>query len=132
MLLLPVRPRRGAAPVRPGGHLPADRGRAAPARAVAPDGFPYFLYRKRCWRVYASRPRDFDLGEARGLDATLRSRQLSDPSILDALPAPAATGTAAVGKWYSPFFLVKEDGGVEPREQMERSAFYEVTLEQRW
>ncbi|XP_025821913.1 uncharacterized protein LOC112897734 [Panicum hallii] len=109
--------------------VPRRRGRFT-ARAVAPDGFPYFLYRKRCWRVYASRPKDFDLGEARGLDAALRSRQLSDPSILDALPAPT-TDTAAVGKWYSPFFLVKE-AGVEPREQMERSAFYEVTLEQRW
>jgi len=98
------------------------------ARAVAPDGFPYFLYRKKYWRVYASKPKSFDLGEARGLDAALRSRQLSDASVLDAFPAP---NNGAVGKWYSPFFLVKEDG-VAPREQMERSAFYEVTLEQRW
>lgn len=100
------------------------------ARAMAPDGFPYFLYRKKYWRVYASKPKNFDLGEARGLDAALRSRQLSDAaSVLDAFPAPARS---AVGKWYSPFFLVKEDGVAPPREQMERSAFYEVTLEQRW
>ncbi|OEL38773.1 hypothetical protein BAE44_0000208 [Dichanthelium oligosanthes] len=98
------------------------------ARAVATDGFPYFLYRKKYWRVYASKPKDFDLGEALVLDAPLRSRQLSDASILDAFPALTNT---AVGKWYSPFFLVVE-GGVAPREQMERSAFYEVTLEQRW
>ncbi|KAG0523571.1 hypothetical protein BDA96_07G134100 [Sorghum bicolor] len=100
------------------------------ARAVAPDGFPYFLYRKKYWRVYASKPKSFDLqiGEAGGLDAALRSRQLSDASVLDAFPAPT---NGAVGKWYSPFFLVKEDG-VAPREQMGRSAFYEVTLEQRW
>ncbi|XP_004973420.1 uncharacterized protein LOC101762614 [Setaria italica] len=108
--------------------VPRRRGRFT-ARAVAPDGFPYFLYRKKGWRVYASKPKDFELGEARGLDAALRSRQLPDAAILDAFPA--ATNTAAVGKWYSPFFVVIE-GGVAPREQMERSAFYEVTLEQRW
>ena len=81
--------------------------------------------------MYASKSKRFDLGEALGLDAALRLRQISVPSIvLDALPAPT-TGTAVVGKWYSPFFLIKE-AGVAPREQMERSAFYEVTLEQRW
>ncbi|KAF8735248.1 hypothetical protein HU200_014499 [Digitaria exilis] len=59
-------------------------------------------------------------GEAPGLDAVLRSSQLA-----------VADTAAAVRKSYSPFFLVKE-AGVAPREQMERSAFYEVTLEQRW
>ncbi|KAF8697424.1 hypothetical protein HU200_036024 [Digitaria exilis] len=104
------------------------------ARSVAPDGFPYFLYRKKSWRVYASKPKDIhDLGEARGLDAALRSRMLSDAAgVLDAFPATATTDTAAVvGKWYSPFFHVIE-GGVTRREQMERGAFYEVTLEQPW
>ncbi|CAO2169018.1 unnamed protein product [Urochloa humidicola] len=113
--------------------VPLRRGRFT-ARAVAPDGFPYFLYRKKCWRVYASKPNDlgFDLGEALGLNAELRSRQLSDAtaSIHDAFP-PANNTSVVVGKWYSPFFLVVE-GGVAPREQMERGAFYEVTLEQRW
>ncbi|XP_062190983.1 uncharacterized protein LOC133894828 [Phragmites australis] len=99
------------------------------ARAVAADGFPYFLYRKKYWRVYASKPKNYDLGEAaRGLDAALRSRQLSDANLLDALPAPT---NMAVGKWYCPFYLIKEDG-VAPAEQMDRSAFYEVALEQRW
>jgi hypothetical protein len=110
--------------------VPRRRGRFT-ARAVAPDGFPYFLYRKKGWRLYASKPKDFDLGQARGLDAALRSRQLSDASILDALPALTNTA-AAVGKWYSPFFAVIDGGGGAPREQMERSTFYEVTLEQRW
>ncbi|KAG2583814.1 uncharacterized protein LOC120712325 [Panicum virgatum] len=101
------------------------------ARAVAPDAFPSSILRHKHWEVYASKSKRFDLGEALGLDAALRLRQISVPSIvLDALPAPT-TGTAAVGKWYSPFFLIKE-AGVAPREQMERSAFYEVTLEQRW
>ncbi|GJN16265.1 hypothetical protein PR202_gb03311 [Eleusine coracana subsp. coracana] len=94
------------------------------ARAVAPDGFPYFLFRKKYWRVYASKPKSFDLGETRGLDAALRSRQLSS----DVVPAAALL---AVGRWYCPFYLVKEDG-VTLSAQMERSAFYEVVLEQRW
>jgi hypothetical protein len=72
--------------------------------------------------VYASKPKDFDLGEARGLDAALRSCQLSDASILDTLPAVTNTA-AAVGKWYSPFFAVIEGGGAAPREQMECSTF---------
>ncbi|TVU06062.1 hypothetical protein EJB05_49253, partial [Eragrostis curvula] len=100
------------------------------ARAVAADGFPYFLFHKKYWRVYASKPKNFDLAEARGLDAALRSRQLSDAGgLLGTIPALAST--AAVGRWYCPFYLIKEDG-VSLREQMDRSAFYEVVLEQRW
>ncbi|CAO2210896.1 unnamed protein product [Urochloa humidicola] len=97
------------------------------ARAVAADAFPSSILRHKYWEVYASKTKKFDLGEALGLGldaAALRSRQLA---VADGAAFPAT----AVGKWYSPFFLVKE-GGVAPREQMERSAFYEVTLEQRW
>jgi hypothetical protein len=97
------------------------------ARAVAADGVPSSLYRSKYWEVYdfKQRPKkNFDLGEALGLDATLRSRQLAG-----AFPVPGMA--VVVGKWYCPFFLVKEHG-VAPRQQMERSAFYEVVLEQRW
>jgi hypothetical protein len=99
------------------------------ARAVAPDGFPYFLFRKKYWCVYASRPKSFDLGEARGLDAALRSRQLSADG--GSLLGDVVLAPAAVGRWYCPFYLVKEDGVALP-EQMDRNAFYEVVLEQRW
>ncbi|PVH36898.1 hypothetical protein PAHAL_6G193400 [Panicum hallii] len=92
------------------------------ARAVAADGFPSFMFRSKPWDVYESKK--IVLGEAPGLDAALRSRQL-------AAAFPAAATTAAVGKWYCPFFLVKEQG-VPRWEQMARSAFYEVVLEQRW
>ncbi|CAD6245031.1 unnamed protein product [Miscanthus lutarioriparius] len=97
------------------------------ARAVAANGFPSSLYRSKYWEVYASKTGKFDLGvgDAMGMDAALRSRQLADYAF------PVAATAAAVGKWYSPFFLIKE-AGVAPREQMERSAFYEVTLELRW
>ncbi|XP_045083804.1 uncharacterized protein [Aegilops tauschii subsp. strangulata] len=102
------------------------------AKAVAADGFPNYLYRKKYWRVYASKPTKnrLDLGDAPGLNVALRSRQLADASLLVASPAATAVSTA-VGKWYCPFYLIKEDG-VSPSEQMDRAAFYEVALEQRW
>uniref|UniRef100_A0A0D9X7S5 Insecticidal crystal toxin domain-containing protein n=1 Tax=Leersia perrieri TaxID=77586 RepID=A0A0D9X7S5_9ORYZ len=92
------------------------------ARSVAEDGFPYFLYRKKYWRVYASKPKHFDLAEAGGVNAALRSRQLG---------GGFPTAQTAVGKWYAPFFHVKESGVSAP-EQMDRATFYEVSLEQRW
>ncbi|XP_047086497.1 uncharacterized protein LOC124698018 [Lolium rigidum] len=95
------------------------------AKAVAADGFPHFLYRKKYWRVYATKTKNhFDLGDAPGINAALRSRQLADASL------PTAMSTA-IGKWYCPFYLVKEDG-VSPSEQMDRGPFYEVALEQHW
>jgi hypothetical protein len=99
------------------------------ARAVASDAFPSSILRHKYWEVYASKNKKFHLGEALGLNAAaLRTRQLA---VADSFPVAATAAAAAVGKWYSPFFLVKE-ASVTPREQMERSAFYEVTLEQRW
>ncbi|KAL5219753.1 hypothetical protein ABZP36_024466 [Zizania latifolia] len=100
------------------------------ARAVASDGFPGFLYRKKYWRVYASKPKHFDLGEALGLNAALRSRQLAGTDLLRHT-LPATTTATAVGKWYSPFFLIKENGVSLP-EQMDSATFYEVSLEQLW
>ncbi|XP_047046227.1 uncharacterized protein LOC124651130 [Lolium rigidum] len=90
------------------------------AKAVAPGGIPYKLYGSKYWRAYASRPKNLDLGEARGINAAVRSRQLTTPR-----------PRAVVGRWYCPFYLVKE-GGLSPAEQLDRAAFYEVTLEQRW
>jgi hypothetical protein len=92
------------------------------ARAVAPDGFPYRLYRSKYWHAYASKPKNFNLTEALGMNSPLRSRQLADAT---------TTPSALVGKWYCPFYLVKE-GGLSPPEQLDSAAFYEVTLEQRW
>uniref|UniRef100_K3YKZ3 Uncharacterized protein n=1 Tax=Setaria italica TaxID=4555 RepID=K3YKZ3_SETIT len=87
------------------------------ARAVAADAFPSSTLRHKYWEVYASKSKKFDLGEALGLDAAaLRTRQLA---VADTFPVAATA--AAVGKWYAPFYLVKE-AGVTPREQMGRSA----------
>ncbi|CAO2210895.1 unnamed protein product [Urochloa humidicola] len=85
------------------------------AKAVADDGVPPSIYRSEYWKAYEP-AKTIDFGEAPGLDAELRSRRL---------------GAGPVGKWYCPFFLIREHG-VPPREQMGRGAVYEVVLEQRW
>nr|CAB3480913.1 unnamed protein product [Digitaria exilis] len=87
------------------------------ARAVAADGFPPSILRYKYWTVYDRvedryyESKKIVLGEARGLDATLRSRRLAD-----GVPGAA---TEAVGKWYCPFFHIKEHG-VTRRDQMGR------------
>ncbi|KAK3123388.1 hypothetical protein QOZ80_8AG0629810 [Eleusine coracana subsp. coracana] len=43
------------------------------ARAVAADGIPCLMFRMKYWAVYASKPRSFDLGEASGVNVSLRS-----------------------------------------------------------
>ncbi|CAO2188129.1 unnamed protein product [Urochloa humidicola] len=86
------------------------------ARAVAADGSPPWRYGTKYWDVYESQK--IDLGVAPGLDVDLRSRRQL-----------AAAGP--IGKWYCPFFLIREHG-VPPRKQVDRSALYEVVLEQRW
>ncbi|KAK3123391.1 hypothetical protein QOZ80_8AG0629880 [Eleusine coracana subsp. coracana] len=74
-----------------------------------------------------SKNKIFDVSEAKGLDAALRSSLLADSGChrLDGFQ------TTVIGRWYCPFYLVKEDG-VAPPAQMNRSMFYEVVLEQRW
>ncbi|URE03348.1 hypothetical protein MUK42_19621 [Musa troglodytarum] len=96
------------------------------ARSVAPDGFAPWPLRRKYWRLYASRPRDFDLTDAWGADEALRART---PAL--ELPISGAGGAGSVvGRWYAPGVFVKE--GDSLRRQMERSAFYEITLERRW
>lgn len=108
--------------------VPHRKGGSFKARSVAADGHPYELYRTRYWQAYASRPKNFDLGEALGLNDPLRSRQLRAQDLTLSLhPAPAE---GVVGRWYCPFFYVKEDG-VPLKKQMDRATFYEVVLEQR-
>ncbi|RWW11989.1 hypothetical protein GW17_00024362 [Ensete ventricosum] len=96
------------------------------ARSVAPDGFAPWPLRRKNWRLYASKPKDYDLTDAWGLDKALRDRT---PAL--ELPISGAGGASlVVGRWYAPCVFVKE--GDSLRRQMERSAFYEITLEQHW
>ncbi|CAL9179612.1 uncharacterized protein LOC135613087 [Musa acuminata AAA Group] len=96
------------------------------AQSVAPDGFAPWPLRSKYWELYASKPTDFDLTDAWGLDKALRART---PAL--ELPISGAGGAGlVVGRWYAPCVFVKE--GDSLRRQMERSAFYDITLEQRW
>ncbi|KAK8667949.1 hypothetical protein V6N13_105422 [Hibiscus sabdariffa] len=95
------------------------------AKSVAPDGVPPGFLKIKGWTAGFSTPRSFHLGEAPGLDTALRARlpQFDFPlSCKNSQPL-------VVGKWYCPFIFIK-DGA--PKDQMAKSRYYEMTLEQRW
>ncbi|XVE85655.1 hypothetical protein DITRI_Ditri17bG0107900 [Diplodiscus trichospermus] len=95
------------------------------AKSVAPDGVPPIFLRRKGWVVCATTPRNFTLGEAPGLDTALRAR-------LPEFNFPLSQNSSepvVVGKWYCPFIFIK-DG--RPKDQMAKSMYYEMTLEQRW
>ncbi|KAJ3677510.1 hypothetical protein LUZ60_003234 [Juncus effusus] len=89
------------------------------AKSVASDGFVPWIFRQK-WALFDKTNKSYQLNEALGLNNTLRSH----------LPKLDGPESHAVGRWYCPFFFVKEERSL--KEQMERSIFYEVTLEQFW
>ncbi|XVF03080.1 hypothetical protein REPUB_Repub04eG0229900 [Reevesia pubescens] len=95
------------------------------AKSVAPDGVPPEFLRRKGWRAFTSNPHNFTLGEAPGLDTALRARL---PEFNFPL-SHKSSEPVIVGKWYCPFIFIK-DG--RPKDQMTKSMFYEITLEQRW
>lgn len=97
------------------------------AVSVAQDGFPPNFLRRKYWDVHMRTPRHYQLDEAPGLDSSLRARLPN----FNFSPSNLSSETVVVGKWYTPFVFVKEDYG-RLKEQMKKSMFYEVTLEQRW
>ncbi|OMO72273.1 hypothetical protein COLO4_27719 [Corchorus olitorius] len=77
------------------------------------------------FRVDTFTTRNSKLGEARGLDIELRAR-------LPEFNFPLSYKTCqpvVVGKWYCPFIFIK-DGS--PEDQVAKSTYYKMTLEQRW
>ncbi|XP_059648671.1 uncharacterized protein LOC132294725 [Cornus florida] len=95
------------------------------AKSVAPDGHPPDFLRRKGWDVKTKNPRNYELGEAPGLNAALRAR-------LPEFNFPLACKNSEVviiGKWYCPFMFIKEG---TLKEQMKASMFYEMTLEQTW
>ncbi|KAJ9708030.1 hypothetical protein PVL29_000204 [Vitis rotundifolia] len=95
------------------------------AKSIAPDGFPPNFLRREGWNLSTSTPRNFELGEAAGLDPSLRARL---PDFNFPLHSKRSE-PIVVGKWYCPFMFVK-DG--ELKDQAKRSVYYEMTLEQKW
>lgn len=96
------------------------------AKSVAPDGIPPWFLGRKYWKVYASKPDNYTLDEALGLNVAFHL-------CLPSLNFPVSiqdTPKIVIGRWYSPFIFVKEERGLE--KQMKRSMFYEVILEQFW
>ncbi|XP_068331730.1 uncharacterized protein [Pyrus communis] len=97
------------------------------AKSVDPDGFPPYFLRRKGWNVRMSTQYRYQLGDASGLNASLRA---SLPGFYFPLSHDCSE-VVCVGKWYCPFMFVKE-GGVKLKDQMKYSMYYEIKLEQRW
>jgi len=97
------------------------------AKSVAPDGYPPRFLSTR-WKVSASTSSDSSLGEASGVNETLRA---SKPEFQFSL-AKKSSDSVVVGKWYCPFMFIKEGTHKTLKEEMRKSMFYEMTLEQKW
>ena len=97
------------------------------AKSVEPDGYPpRFLSRR--WKLSASTSSDSSLGEASGVNDAPRA---SKPEFEFSL-ASRSSETSVVGKWYCPFMFIKEGTHKTLREEVRKSMFYEMTLEQKW
>lgn len=97
------------------------------SKSVSPGAFPPDFLRRKGWSVDAKTPKDFTLGEALGIDAVLRNR----PPLLEIPIGDKSSERIVVGKWYVPFMFVKESF-TSLKEQMKKSMYYEMVLEQRW
>ncbi|WVZ15441.1 hypothetical protein V8G54_013007 [Vigna mungo] len=96
-------------------------------RSITPDGIPPSFLRKKGWRMEISGSyRSCRLSEALGVDASLRE-QLPDFNFPISRKRSAPV---TVGKWYCPFIFVRD--GTRMRQQIKKSMYCSMTLEQRW
>ncbi|KAL1202375.1 hypothetical protein V5N11_008980 [Cardamine amara subsp. amara] len=90
------------------------------ATSVASDGVPPDYLKRKSWSVSYSTSQDFGLSDdAKGINTKLR---------LDS-ELTCLGKSVVVGKWYVPFIFVMEG---DVKDQMNKSTFYSVTLQQRW
>lgn len=94
-------------------------------KSVGPEGFPPHFLRRKGWSIYTKTPKHFKLDEALGLNSELRARL---PEFNFPLSCKSSDAIS-VGKWYCPFMFIKEG---TLKDQVKRSTYYEMTLEQRW
>ncbi|CAI8594183.1 unnamed protein product [Vicia faba] len=98
------------------------------AKSITPDGIPPKFLRKKGWKVRISGSyRSCKLNEALGVDVPLREKLPSLNFPISRKRSP----NLVVGKWYIPFIFVKENGR-KVKQQMKKSMFYSMTLEQKW
>ncbi|XP_068643900.1 uncharacterized protein [Aristolochia californica] len=95
--------------------------------SIAADGFPPRFLRRRGWSVYTSSSLQIPLEPVNGVDVALRN---GHPNF-DFPISSKCSKSVTVGRWYCPFMFIKEDE-TAPKDQMERSIFYEINLEQYW
>ncbi|XP_059446829.1 uncharacterized protein LOC132178405 [Corylus avellana] len=110
------------------GGILNDSGGRFTAKSVAPDGFPPFILGKIDWKVRASASLDFELGEAQGVDTTLRAHL---PEFTFTL-SNRSSQPVVVGKWYCPFMFVREGTRKTLKDTMSNLIYYEMKLEQKW
>ncbi|KAK4263701.1 hypothetical protein QN277_029082 [Acacia crassicarpa] len=97
-------------------------------KPILSDAFPPQFLRNDGWSLSTKTPRDYQLGEALGINPTLRSKL---PPFTFSSSSSRSSEPVVIGKWYCPFMFVKEEG-VNVQDQMNMSVFYEMTLERRW
>ncbi|XP_010044325.2 uncharacterized protein LOC104433329 [Eucalyptus grandis] len=96
------------------------------AKSVAPGGYPPSFLKRKGWTLNGKTPKNFFLdNDAPGVNDSQRSKLPS----LDFSIERKSLDPVVVGKWYCPFMFIK-DG--EVGDQIKTSAFYEMTLQQRW
>ena len=98
------------------------------AKTIAPEGIPPSFLGRKGWKVCASTSPDFKLGEAQGLDTSLRARLPEFNLPLSKM----SSEPVVVGKWYCPFMFIKEGAPKTLKDEMSKLAYYEMTLEQKW
>ncbi|KAE9612597.1 hypothetical protein Lalb_Chr06g0174751 [Lupinus albus] len=97
------------------------------SKSIAPDGIPPTFLRKKGWRIRISGSyKSCKLSEALGVDTPLREKLPNFNFPISRKRSPPII----VGKWYCPFIFVREQKRV--KEQMNKSMFYSMTLEQKW
>ncbi|CAL1392385.1 unnamed protein product [Linum trigynum] len=94
-------------------------------------GFPPLFLRREGWTLHTSKSPDFKLDEALGVDSNLQARLPDFDSVLSEEKINHILVPRVVGKWYCPFLFVKESR-MDVKVQVDRSRFYEITLEQQW
>jgi len=90
------------------------------AKSVASDGFPPYIFRQKYWALHENKPEVHQLSEALGVNQTIRLNYLKFNTSTNII----------TGKWYCPFIFLNEGSAL--KDQMQKSMFYEVTLEQFW
>uniref|UniRef100_A0A0E0LUY5 Uncharacterized protein n=1 Tax=Oryza punctata TaxID=4537 RepID=A0A0E0LUY5_ORYPU len=102
------------------------------AVAVAADGVPPSLLRRKGWQVSKTmRTSSYDLADdAHGMDWQLR-RRMPDLDGFGVGARGSPPSVVVVGRWYCPFMFIR-DGERRLKDQVKRCMFYEMTLEQSW